>query len=88
MNAFMGQSEAEKGTKPRSLWRSRLIMMILLLLPRTSCPAGQATIGYGGAWSPEMAHRRQGARQSSQGSVAVYWLCVARFWGGYQGEIL
>lgn len=57
-------------------------------LPGTSCSAGQATIEYGGAWSPEVAHRRQGVRQSSQRSVAVYWICVARFWGGYQGEIL
>lgn len=42
---------------------------------------------YGGAWSPELAHR-QGAHQSNHRNAAVHWDCVARFWGGYEGQIL
>lgn len=56
--------------------------------PRTSCPAGRAAMEYRGAWSPELAHGRQGAHQSNQRNMAVHWHCVARFWEEYEGQIL
>lgn len=82
---FYGQEPGGEGNKVTVVLEIVSHSDDFTALFRTSCPTGQATIECRGAWSPELAHRRQGAHQSNPRDVAVYWVCVARFWGAYKG---
>lgn len=84
---FYGMERGGEGNKVRVILEMMSHSDDFTALLGTSCPAGQVT-EYCGAWSPELAHRRQGARQSNQRNVAVYWVYVARLFGGYNGQIL
>lgn len=84
---FMGQSEGEKGAKSRSLWRTHLTVMILVLCLGQAAQQDKLQLSF-----VELGLLRwhTGDRELTRAAREM-WLCIRFVWrgfgGGYKGQI-